>query len=74
MPSDPTELARSLTIGQRNRLVKLAKAGGSLPWGQSDAALMTKRLVMKFTGPIDGDFANITGYGTAVAQVIAGRR
>ena len=63
-----------LTVGQRNRLVALARAGKSLPWGRSDDALERKRLVRKYRGPLDGEFADLTNAGLAAAQAIARTR
>lgn len=60
-----------LTTGQRNRLIALARAGKSLPWGRSDDALEQKRLVRKYRGPLDGEFADLTNDGLAAAQAIA---
>lgn len=60
-----------LTAGQRNRLIALARAGMSLPWGRSDDALEQNRLVRKYRGPMDEEFADLTSAGIALAQAIA---
>ena len=59
-----------LTTGQRNRLVALARAGTSLPWGRSDDALADRRLVRRYTDPFGGEFADLTNEGHASAQRI----
>ena len=59
-----------MTNGQRNRLVALARAGGSLPWGRSDPALLEKRLVRKYSGSFGEEYADLTGRGVAEAQRI----
>lgn len=73
MKQDPAHVAARLTVGQRNRLVKLARAGQSLRWGQSDDALEVKRLVRRYSGAVDGEFADLTGDGSVVAQWVARR-
>lgn len=60
----------SLTIGQRNRLVALARAGKSLPWGRSDNALEQKRLIRKYRGAFNEEYADLTSDGLATAQRI----
>ena len=59
-----------LTIGQRNRLLALAKAGKSLPWGRSDNALSAKMLVRKYRGAFNEEYADLTSDGHAAAQRI----
>lgn len=60
----------TLTTGQRNRLVALARAGTSLPWGRSDPALSKLRLVRKYGGPVGEEYADLTNDGLAAAQRI----
>lgn len=62
-----------LTIGQQNRLVALARAGKSLPWGRSDNALAAKMLVRKYRGAFNEEYADLTGAGLAAAQRIMGK-
>lgn len=57
-----------LTTGQRNRLIALARAGKSLPWGRSDPALAKMRLVRKFSEPFGRDYADLTSEGLAAVQ------
>ena len=66
----PAEIAKTLTTGQRNRLVAIARAGTSLKWGRSDDALLKKRLVRKYSDPFDQPFSDLTSDGLAVAQAI----
>lgn len=67
----PADIAKTLSTGQRNRLVAIARAGTSLKWGRSDNALLQKRLVRKYRDPFDEPFSDLTSDGFAVAQVIA---
>lgn len=59
-----------LTTGQRNRLIALARAGKSLPWGRSDNALKQRRLVRKYRGAFGEEYADLTNEGMAAAQRI----
>jgi hypothetical protein len=61
-------MTHDLTTGQRNRLIALARAGTSLPWGRSDPALERMRLVRKYRGPFDEEFADLTSAGLAIVQ------
>lgn len=63
-----------LTTGQRNRLIALARAGKSLPWGRSDNALEVKKLVRKYRGPFDETFSDLTNEGMKIAHQIARSR
>lgn len=64
----------TLTVGQRNRLVALARAGKSLPWGRSDDALAAKKLVRKYRDPFDAPFSDLTSEGMKIAHQIARSR
>lgn len=61
-------VARGLTVGQRNRLIAIAQAGTSLPWGRSDDALEKLRLVRKYRGAMDDLFADLTDHGWRVVR------
>lgn len=62
-----------LTNGQRARLVELARAGRSLPWGDEDPALAEKRLVHRYRDVLDDEFADLTGRGIAAAHAIGSK-
>lgn len=66
----PADIAKTLTTGQRNRLVAIARAGTSLKWGRSEDALFKKRLVRKYRDPFGETFSDLTSDGLAVAQAI----
>lgn len=68
MNFDAATVARGLTVGQRNRLIAIAKAGTSLAWGRSDDALEKLRLVRKYRGPLDDPFADLTDHGWRVIR------
>lgn len=57
-----------LTIGQRNRLIALARAGRSLPWAEGDDDLAKMRLVQRYREPFGEDLADLTSAGLAAAQ------
>lgn len=67
---DPIRVADQLTGAQQRRLLALARAGQSLPWVRTDDALQERRLLQRYTDPLDKAFAEINGRGQAVARAL----
>lgn len=74
MNFDSAHVARGLTVGQRNRLLAIAKAGTSLPWGRSDDALEKMRLVRRYRDAMDQPFADLADHGWRVVRAFGKAR
>ena len=62
----------TLTGPQQRRLIALARAGQSLKWTRTDDALRRLGLVRLYTGPLDGEFAELTSRGMGEVQRLVG--
>jgi hypothetical protein len=67
---DPAYVADQLTGAQQRRVLTLARSQKSLPWTRTDDALAARGLVQRYTDPFDKAYAELKGWGQAVARAL----
>ncbi|ALJ14143.1 hypothetical protein [Sphingopyxis macrogoltabida] len=67
-------IADQLSGPQQRRLLALARAGKALAWAAGDDEIAAMFLIVRYTEPFGGAFADLTGKGMAVAQRVAQQR
>lgn len=69
---DPNEMARSLTLAQKSRLIEIAKAHKALPWrSRVDDRLLKLKLIGKMSGVLDEPLASIGRDGWTVLNFMS---